>query len=246
MKEELLRMENVHFGYDREQILRGVSLELYRGENLVILGASGSGKSTILRLLLGLEKVDSGKIFLSGEETTNLSEENWFEVRKTIGMVFQDGALFDFMSVRENVGYRLYEEGKDEVEIDRVVREKLRIVNLENVIDWMPSDLSGGMKRRVAIARALVGEPPIMFYDEPTTGLDPITARTIVKHINYLRDNLGVGSIIVTHELQYAFMVADRLMMLKDGVFIFEGSKDQLIQSSDPYIMEFIGKGEKQ
>ena len=246
MKEELLRMENVHFGYGKEEILRGVSLELYKGENLVILGASGSGKSTILRLLLGLEQVDAGKIFLSGEEITNLSEENWFEVRKKIGMVFQDGALFDFMSVRENVGYRLYEEGKDDIEIDKVVREKLRIVNLENVIDWMPSDLSGGMKRRVAIARALVGEPPIMFYDEPTTGLDPITARIIVRHINYLRNSLGVGSIVVTHELQYAFMVADRLMMLKDGVFIFEGNKDQLMQSSDPYIMEFIGKGEKQ
>ncbi len=243
MNSLLLEIKNVWFSYNKDYILKGISLYLEKGENLVILGGSGSGKSTILRILLGLEKVNNGQIIIMGNDVTNISEDDWLKVRQNIGMVFQDGALFDFMSVRENVGYKLYEKRYEEEFIERVVRDKLNIVGLEEVIDYMPSDLSGGMKRRIAIARALVGEPPIMFYDEPTTGLDPITARTIVRHINKLRDNLGVGSIVVTHELEYAEMMADRVMMLKEGEFIFQGNWEELMRCKHPYVREFLGEG---
>jgi len=240
----IIEMRDVWFSYREREVLKGVNLRLYEGENLVILGGSGSGKSTILRLLLGLEKCSRGRIYIFGKDVTDLNEDGWFEVRRKIGMVFQEGALFDYMSVRENVGFRLYEEGYKEENIDRIVREKLRIVGLESVIDAMPGDLSGGMKRRVAIARALVGEPGVIFYDEPTTGLDPITARTIVRHINMLKEQYRVASIIVTHELEYAFSLADRLMMLKDGKFIFEGSVEDFKRSRDPYIVKFLGREE--
>ncbi len=236
----MLEVDNLWFKYEDRYILKGISLKLFEGENLIILGGSGGGKSTILRVLLGLEEVDKGKIIIMGEDVTHLREDEWFGVRKKIGMVFQDGALFDFLSVRGNVGYRLYEQRLPQDEIEKIVREKLRIVGLEDVIDYMPSELSGGMKRRVAIARALVGDPPIMFYDEPTTGLDPITAKIIVRHINSLRDKFGVASIVVTHELNYAYMLADRIMMLKDGTFIFEGKSEDLVKCADPYIKEFV------
>ena len=238
---KLVEMKNIKFGYIKNKpILKNISFSLVQGENLVIMGGSGSGKSTILRLLLGLNKPDSGEIYILDKNVTNYTENQWLTIRRQLGMVFQDGALFDFMNVRENVGYRLYEERFPDEEIEKTVKEKLAIVNLEGTMDLVPADLSGGMKRRVAIARALVGEPIMLFYDEPTTGLDPITAKQIVKHINYLKNSLNIGSIIVTHELKYAFMLADRIIMIKEGNIIFSGTVNEIKQSENEYIKEFI------
>jgi len=175
MTEAILEMKNVVIYYGDTAVLNGISFSVFRGETKIIIGASGSGKSTILKLIMGLDKPDAGRIFVEGEDITKFSERQLVSVRQKIGMVFQESALFDSLSVRENVAYRLYELGVDEDEIDAKVRQSLGFVGLEEAIDKMPAELSGGMKRRVALARALIGEPEIMLYDEPTAGLDPVT-----------------------------------------------------------------------
>jgi len=257
---------NVTKSFDEDVVLKDVSFKIARGETKIILGSSGSGKSTILKLILGLIRPDEGQIFVEGEEITERSERDLVRVRKRIGMVFQEGALFDSLSVRENVGYRLYEESRlSDEEIGLVVVRLLGFVGLEDAIDKMPAELSGGMKRRVGIARALVGTPRVILYDEPTAGLDPITKRTIVELMIKLRDLEGVTSVFVTHDLQAAgtiaseyavaedkgtirflrggtdFCVANiRFIMLQDGAISFQGSYEELNASENLYVKAFM------
>ena len=242
-----------------------MSFDLGPGTTKIVLGGSGSGKTTILRIALGLLKADAGTVVVDGTEVSGLAEEELRDVRLKIGMVFQEGALFDSLTVGHNVGYRLIEDGQlEDEEIEERVREMLGFVGLSEHYDKRPSDLSGGQKRRVAFARALVARPQIMFYDEPTTGLDPITCTTITDLICKVRDLDGVSSILVTHQLRDAynvartFMVKDgdeyvtsvvedmstlegtEFMMLREGQVLFEGSPHELQTSPDPYIREFL------
>ncbi|MBN1566757.1 MAG: ATP-binding cassette domain-containing protein [Acidobacteria bacterium] len=251
--------------FDDDIVLKDVSFRINPGETKIILGASGSGKSTILKLILGLIRPDSGQILIEGRDITKMTERELVAVRSNIGMVFQEGALFDSLSVRENVGYRLTEEGQmNDSEIEAEVLEVLGFVGLEEAIDKMPAELSGGMKRRVGIARALIGTPKIVLYDEPTAGLDPITKRTIVELMIKLRDREGVTSVFVTHDLHAASIIAtqyassdldgniafqrggdslcllnNNFIMLQDGAICFEGSYQELMTSEIPYIRTF-------
>ena len=206
-----IEFENVTMAYDERTILDDVSFVVNPGETKIVMGGSGTGKSTILKLVLGLIKPNAGRIFVDGEEVTQLSEREMTEVRRHIGMVFQEGALFDSLSVYENVGYRLFERNVDEVEVEDAVRQMLRYVNLEQSIDMMPSELSGGMRRRVGIARALVGNPKLVLFDEPTAGLDPITARAILELAIKMRDLEGRSSIFVTHRIDDIKMLSSSL-----------------------------------
>jgi len=261
-----IEFRDVHLSFDDKKVLDGVSFTVRRGETKLILGRSGGGKSTTVRLILGLLKPDSGRILIDGEDITDYTEEEMMGVRKKIGMVFQEGALFDSLSVYENVAYRLREQGVvDEEEVETEVRRMLRFVDLEDAIDKLPDELSGGMRRRVGIARALVGDPEIVLFDEPTAGLDPPTARTICQLAIKLRDLQDVSSIFVTHEMnnvkylssEYATvdtegrviyeMEGERLclintevLMFRDGRIIFNGSDERLRSSKDEYIQRFI------
>ena len=260
-----IEFRNVHLSFDEKKILNGVSFTIKRGETKLILGRSGGGKSTTIRLILGLLKPDSGQIFIDGEDITHFSELEMMRIRQKIGMVFQEGALFDSLSVYDNVAYRLHEQGVDEETVEKEVRRMLRFVALEDAIDKMPAELSGGMRRRVGIARALVGDPTIVLFDEPTAGLDPPTARTICELAIKLRDLEDVSSIFVTHEMnnlrylssEYATVNEDgevvfekegeklclintSVLMLRDGKVIFNGKDEQLQKSEDSYITRFI------
>ena len=262
--EAVISFRDVHLSFDRP-ILQGVSFDLAPGTTKVILGGSGSGKTTILRLVLGLLKPDAGSIHVDGADVGHMLEEDLRPVRMKLGMVFQEGALFDSLTVGENVGYRLVEDGNvSEAEVEARVREMLGFVGLETFYGRMPSELSGGQRRRVAFARALVARPQIMLYDEPTTGLDPITCRTITDLIVKVRDLDGVTSILVTHQLRDAFNVArtfmarengelvpkvvedlstlegTEFMMLRQGVVEFKGTPHELQTSEDPYIRDFL------
>ena len=256
--------DRVSLAFDEKVILRNISFTLIKGHTKIFLGASGAGKSTILKLILGLLKPDSGVIWVNGERVEQMTEREMMRVRADLGMVFQEGALFDSLTVWENVGYKLYEELRwEEARVDQRVREVLGFIGLAEFIDRMPSELSGGQRRRVAIARAMAAKPRILLYDEPTTGLDPITATTVDEEIIKLRDLEGVSSIVVTHQLRDAFYVAchraaranGRVMiesadqqkaeeaefiMLKDGGIIFEGPAGELRRSSDPYLKTFL------
>ncbi len=261
----VIEFRDVHLAFDEKVILDGVSFSIRRGETKLILGRSGGGKSTTIRLILGLLKPDSGQILIDGEDITEYSEEEMMPVRQKIGMVFQEGALFDSISVYENVAYRLREQNVEEDEIEHEVRRMLRFVDLEDAIDKMPAELSGGMRRRVGIARALVGDPEIVLYDEPTAGLDPPTARTICELAIKLRDLQDVSSIFVTHEMnnvgylssEYAIinengevvfekegerlcLINTEVIMFRDGKVVFNGTDEQLRKSPDPYIHKFV------
>ncbi len=260
-----IEFRDVHLSFEDKKILNGISFTVRRGETKVILGRSGGGKSTTIRLILGLLKPDSGQILIDGEDITNYNEVEMMPIRKKIGMVFQEGALFDSLSVYENVAYRLHEQGVGEEEVEREVRRMLKFVDLEDAIDKMPAELSGGMRRRVGIARALVGDPQIVMFDEPTAGLDPPTARTICELAIKLRDLEDVSSIFVTHEMknleylasEYAVvdehgevvfetegeklcLVNTEIVMLKEGKIIFTGKDEEFYASDDPYILRFV------
>ena len=264
MADASIVLNRVSLAFDDKVVLRDVSFELLPGHTKVILGGSGSGKSTILKLILGLLKPDGGTIVVNGKRVDTMSEQELMAVRSHIGMVFQEGALFDSLTVEENVGYKLLEESRiQEDESYRRVQEVLGFVGLQEFTDRMPSELSGGQRRRVAIARAMAAKPGILLYDEATTGLDPITAMTVDEEMIKLRDLEGVTSIIVTHQLRDAFFVATHeamrqnghiqigqadaqkadeaeFIMLRDGVVSFEGNAGELRASKDPYIREFL------
>ena len=206
---EAIRFENVSLAYDDKQVLDEISFRLPHGETKAIFGVAGSGKSTLLKLALGLIKPDSGRIFVLGEEITQMSEDDLFKLRSRVGMVFQESALFDSFTVRDNVAFRLIEDGDvSDDEIERRVREALSFVELEHTMDLFPSELSGGMRRRVAIARAIITQPEVILYDSPTGGLDPVTSTTIVELIVKQRDVYKTSSLMVTHRLQDAFIMA--------------------------------------
>jgi phospholipid/cholesterol/gamma-HCH transport system ATP-binding protein len=261
--------DHVRLAFDEKVILHDVSFTLKTGHTKIFLGASGAGKSTILRLILGLLKPDDGQIFVNGERVDNMGEDSLMAVRGDLGMVFQEGALFDSLSVRENVGYKLFEElNWRPAEANARVEEVLGFIGLAEFIDRKPSELSGGQRRRVAIARAMAAKPRILLYDEPTTGLDPITSITVDEEIIKLRDLEGVSSIVVTHQLRDAFFVAEHtalrerapgpdiafarassekcdeaeFIMLKDGLIAFEGNAGELRAAAarDPYIEAFL------
>lgn len=260
-----IEFRDVHLSFDDKKILNGVSFTVKKGETKIILGRSGGGKSTTVKLILGLLKPDSGRILIDGEDITDYTEEEMMEPRQRIGMVFQEGALFDSLSVYENVAYRLIEQGVDEDVIEHEVKRMLQFVDLEDAIDKMPAELSGGMRRRVGIARALVGDPNIVLFDEPTAGLDPPTSRTICELAIKLRDLQDVSSIFVTHEMknleylssEYATvnengeivfekegdklcLINTGVIMFRDGQIIFDGKDEQLRKSDDAYIRKFI------
>jgi phospholipid/cholesterol/gamma-HCH transport system ATP-binding protein len=256
--------ERVSLAFDDKVVLRDISFSLLPGHTKIILGASGSGKSTILKLILGLLKPDSGEIWVHGSRISRMPEVELMNVRANLGMVFQEGALFDSLTVAENVGYKLYEETDTSLdEVRQRVQQVLGFVRLSEHIDKMPSELSGGQRRRVAIARAMAYKPPTLLYDEATTGLDPITATTIDEEIVKLRDVENVSSIVVTHQLRDAFFVATHeavrrasridivpadaekcdeaeFIMLKEGLIAFEGNAAELRSSKDPYIQTFL------
>jgi phospholipid/cholesterol/gamma-HCH transport system ATP-binding protein len=236
-----VEFREVHKAYGIKNVLRGANLRVYRGEVLVILGGSGSGKSVTLRQMLGLEGPDSGSIFVEDEDITDLPEEELYRVRKKFGMLFQSGALFDSMTVFENVAFPLREHtDMSDEEIGRAVREKLELVNLPNTEHLMPVDLSGGMRKRVGLARSIVLDPKMILYDEPTTGLDPITSQKINELIIDLQSKLNVTSVVVTHDIQSAFSVGDRIAFLNEGVFEWVGTMDEARDTDHPMLREFF------
>ena len=259
-----ITFESVSIAFEGNQVLDDVSFVLQRGETKVMFGVAGAGKSTILKLALGLYKPDRGSIYVLGHDVTQMREDDLFELRRNIGMVFQESALFDSLNVRENVAYRLIEE-KDipPEEVEQRVREALRFVELEHTLDLLPSELSGGMRRRVAIARAIVTHPEVLLYDSPTGGLDPITSTRIIELIVKQRDVYKTSALMVTHRLQDGFIMASHhfdqqsnsmientpgqkidahtsFMILRDGKIIFDGIAQELAHTRDEYIKEYI------
>jgi phospholipid/cholesterol/gamma-HCH transport system ATP-binding protein len=257
--------DHVQLAFDEKVVLKDISFTLIKGHTKIILGASGSGKSTILKIITGLLRADAGVVWVNGSRVDQLTEEQMMPVRADLGMIFQEGALFDSLTVRENVGYKLYEESDTPIEeVDRRVEEVLGFVGLGDYLHRMPSELSGGQRRRVAIARAMAFKPRILLYDEATTGLDPITATTVDDEIIKLRDLENVSSIVVTHQLRDAFYVATHMarrgddgemviepatpekerqaefIMFRDGLICFEGDADALRRSDDPYLKTFL------
>jgi phospholipid/cholesterol/gamma-HCH transport system ATP-binding protein len=256
--------KDVHLAFGDNQVLRGVSFQLPAGETKALFGVAGSGKSTILKLTLGLLRPDAGRITVLGNEVTEMREEDLFPVRGHVGMVFQESALFDSITVAENVAFRLIEEkGVYDDATDHRVREALRFVELEHTLDMFPSELSGGMRRRVAIARAIITEPELVLYDSPTGGLDPVTSNTIIELVMKQRDVYKSSSLLVTHRLQDAFTMATHqfdpknnelralprgqycdvpmsFLMLREGKVIFDGDIHQLAHTQDEYIREYI------
>src|SRR5262252_5207368 len=255
--------EDVVLGFEGLSVLDGVSFELKRGETKAVLGVAGSGKSTILKLCLGLIRPDAGRIYILGHDVTTMSEEELFDLRGQVGIVFQESALFDSLTVRENVAFRLMEEKLPEQEVEARVREVLRFVELEDAIDKLPAELSGGMRRRVGIARAIITHPEVLLYDSPTGGLDPITSTTIIELIMKQRDVSKTSALLVSHRLQDGFMLASHyydpqhnrmepvdgkplldvhtsFLVLRDGKVIFEGTAHDLGRVQDPYIREYI------
>ena len=240
-RKETIAVDNLVQTIGGQEILRGFSLKVYEGETLVLLGRSGGGKSVFLRHLIGLMKPVSGTILYEGRNIADLQERELAPVRRSMGMLFQNGALFDSMNVGDNVAFPLREHGAtDETLIARKVGEALDMVDLAGQQHKMPVNLSGGMRKRVALARALISEPRCMLYDEPTAGLDPIVADSIDVLIRRLQRKLGVTSIVVTHDMKSAFAIADHVALLHQGQCYFYGTCDQLRESSDPVIVDFV------
>jgi phospholipid/cholesterol/gamma-HCH transport system ATP-binding protein len=261
--EPAIQFSDVHIGFSDADILRGVSFTAQARETLVLLGETGTGKTLTLKMAAGLLCPDRGQIEVLGNRVSSMSEHDLLAFRRKVGFVFQEGALFDSLTVGDNVAYRLTEDGLSQEEITPRVEEVLRFVELEHTMDLLPSELSGGMRRRVSIARALVNHPPIVLYDSPTAGLDPITSQTIITLILRLRDVYGVTSLLATHRLQDGFALANfrfdpksrrvsrespsdqnmaptRFLVLRDGRVYFKGSPDEILTSKDPYLQRFL------
>lgn len=267
--EPLIAFRDVRIGFDEGEILHGVSFEVWPGETRVLLGESGAGKTVLMKLAAGLLRPDAGRIWVMGHEVGHMSEDELLDFRRRIGFVFQEGALFDSMTVYDNVAFRLHEEEMREGEVEAMVREALRFVEMEDAIGKYPAELSGGMRRRVSIARALVDRPPLVFYDSPTAGLDPVTSQTIIMLILRLRDTEQVTSLLATHRLQDAFGLANyrfdpeagrvlrissngarpqgtptNVLVLRDGQIYFTGAAEQLLEASDEYLKKFLVSAE--
>lgn len=237
----MIELKQVSKSFGNRHILNGVNLSVADGETLVILGASGSGKSTILKLIIGLLQPDAGDVLIHGQNVTAITEDAWNKVRRHMGMVFQYSALFDSMTIGENVAFGLRQhENMTEEQIQTVVREKLHMVGLDGIESLMPSSLSGGMKKRVSLARAIALNPEIILYDEPTAGLDPIRSTAISHLIRDMQEKMHVTSIVVTHDMKSAGEIADRMAFLYEGSFLAIGTPDELYQSPDPRVQQFI------
>jgi phospholipid/cholesterol/gamma-HCH transport system ATP-binding protein len=267
--EPLIVFKDVRLGFDDGDVLGGISFEVSPGETKVLLGESGAGKTLIMKLAAGLMRPDSGKIWVMGRDVTDMTERELLDFRRHLGFVFQEGALFDSMTVEDNVAFRLHEEGVDGKKIETQVREVLRFVEMEHAVNLYPADLSGGMRRRVSIARALVDHPAVVFYDSPTAGLDPVTSQTIINLILRGRDTQGVTSLLATHRVQDAFGLAHyrfdvdsgrvmpiatngapgakrhevsptNVLVLRDGHIYFEASAEEFGRSADNYLKQFL------
>jgi phospholipid/cholesterol/gamma-HCH transport system ATP-binding protein len=257
-----VRFDNVSIGFEGKDVLENISFQVKRGETRILLGPAGVGKSVLLKLADGLFKPDSGNVFVFGYEISAMREEDLFRLRESIGIVFQEGALFDSNTVRDNVGYRLMEQHLSDEEIDRRVKEALRFVELEHTLTKLPAELSGGMRRRVAIARAIITKPDLILYDSPTGGLDPITSTTIIELVVKQRDVYGTSSILVTHRLQDAFTLVSHhfnqesgrmeplpeggtdpstsFLVLHQGRLVFDGSTHDLVHSDDEFLKQYL------
>jgi phospholipid/cholesterol/gamma-HCH transport system ATP-binding protein len=266
--EATISFREVRLGFEEGDVVRGLSFEVFPRETLVLLGETGTGKTLSLKMAAGLLRPLEGEVSVLGRQVSRMAEKELLSFRREIGFVFQEGALFDSMTVEENVAFRLREEKVPEEEIEPKVREALRFVELEHAIDLVPSELSGGMRRRVSIARALITQPPIVLYDSPTAGLDPVTSQTIISLILRLRDIYGVTALLATHRLQDGFALANfhfdtashrvvpnsekragerpegesatRFAVLRDGKLFFEGSPDEMAAAKDPYLKRFL------
>jgi phospholipid/cholesterol/gamma-HCH transport system ATP-binding protein len=239
-----VRFEDVHKSFGAKPVLQGITFDVRRGETMVVLGGSGSGKSVLIRHVIGLHRPDRGHLFVDGEDVVEYDEEELIPVRKKVAMLFQGGALFDSMNVLENLAYGLREHTDyPDDKIREIVRTKLALVGLEGVEELMPSELSGGMKKRVALARSIAMDPQCILYDEPTTGLDPVTAQTINDLIRSMQRRLQVTSIVVTHDIQSAFFVGDRIAYLYEGKMAFVGTIDEARGSRDARVRHFLSGG---
>src|SRR5271155_5195796 len=272
--EALISLRDIHLGFEDREVLAGISFDVGHGETKVLLGETGTGKTLIMKLAAGLIQPDAGQVLVMGHDVSQMPERELLNFRRRIGFVFQEGALFDSMTVSDNVSFRLREEAVDETEIETRGREALRFVEMGDALEKFPADLSGGMRRRVSIARALVDRPPIVFYDSPTAGLDPVTSQTIITLILRLRDTLGVTSALATHRVQDAFGLANfrfdagtnrvekfpgngagggvgreqvaptNILVLKDGEIYYQDSADNLLKSQDKYLKQFLASAE--
>ena len=238
----IITIQNLYKSFGDNEILKGISLTVNKGENLVILGRSGSGKSVTIKCLVGLVKADKGKIEVFDEEITGLSDEGLNEIRSRVGFMFQNGALYDSMSIRQNLRFTLkhHTQNLSESDIDTKITEALQSVGLEDSIEKMPAELSGGMKKRIALARAIIVLPEIIFYDEPTSGLDTITSREISELIVSVLKKYKTSSVIITHDMPCARMTGNRILILKDGVITAEGTYDELEKSEDEWVRSFF------
>ncbi len=262
----VISYSNVRIAFDEGEILRGVSFDVHERETKVLVGETGTGKTLLLKMAAGLIQPNSGRVTVLGRQVSSMPEAELLDFRRQLGVVFQEGALFDSLSVRENVAYRLLEEGEDLDEVESRVREALRFVEMEHAIEQLPGELSGGMRRRVSIARALISHPPIVLYDSPTAGLDPVTAQTIITLILRLRDAYGVTALLATHRIQDAFALANfrfdapqqrvvpaatngagseesrrtSFLVLRDGAVYFTGDQHDVRESRDPYLQRFL------
>lgn len=244
MEESFVRFEDIYKAFGPKKVLEGVSFEIRRGETMVVLGGSGSGKSVLIRHIIGLHRPDAGRVFVDGEDIVDYDDDQLVPVRKKVAMLFQGGALFDSMSVADNIAYGLREHTDlDEERIAEIVRAKLALVGLEDVEALMPAELSGGMKKRVALARSIAMDPQCILYDEPTTGLDPVTANTINELIRDMQQRLEVTSVVVTHDIESAFFVGDRIGYLFEGRMHFVGTVDEARASTEPRLRRFLSGG---